>query len=52
LLQILEVPEVRTQIAKTGAQVSAMNTEKFTAFMRNENTKWGGLVKELGLKDQ
>ena len=52
LLQILEVPEVRTQIAKTGAQVSAMNTEKFSAFVRNENTKWSGLVKELGLKDQ
>ncbi len=52
VLQILEAPEVRAQIAKTGAQVSPMNTERFAAFVRSENTKWGGLVKELGLKDQ
>ena len=52
ILQILEMPDVRAQIAKTGAQASPMNTEKFAAFVRSENTKWGGLVKELGLKDQ
>jgi tripartite-type tricarboxylate transporter receptor subunit TctC len=52
VLQILELPEVRAQIARTGAQVSPMNTEKFASFLRSENTKWGGLVKELGLKDQ
>ena len=51
-LAVLEDPEVRQQIAKTGAEVSPMNTARFTEFVRTENTKWGGLVKDLGLKDQ
>jgi tripartite-type tricarboxylate transporter receptor subunit TctC len=52
LLDILKSPEVRQQIAKTGAEVSPMDTQKFTAFVASENTKWGELVKELGLKNQ
>jgi tripartite-type tricarboxylate transporter receptor subunit TctC len=52
VLKVLESPQVRQQIAKTGAEVSPMDTQKFTAFVASENTKWGGLVKELGLKEQ
>lgn len=52
VLAILESPQVRQQIAKTGAEVSPMDTQKFSAFIASENAKWGGLVKELGLKDQ
>lgn len=52
LLQILDLPQVRQQIAKTGAEVSPMDTQKFTAFVSSENAKWGELVKELGLKQQ
>ena len=51
-LQVLADPQVQQQIAKTGAQVSPMDTARFTSFIASENTKWGGLVKELGLKDQ
>jgi tripartite-type tricarboxylate transporter receptor subunit TctC len=50
--QVLAQPEVRQQIAKTGAQVAPMFTEDFADFVKSENTKWAGLVKELGLKDQ
>ncbi len=49
--KVLEMPEVRQQIARTGAEVSAMDTPKFAAFVRSENAKWGGLVNELGLKE-
>lgn len=35
-----------------GAELSPMDTSRFTAFVASENAKWGGLVKELGLKSQ
>ena len=51
-LKVLEDAEVRQQIAKTGAEVSPMDTAAFTSFIASENGKWGGLVAELGLKDK
>lgn len=51
-LKILDDPQVRQQIAKTGAEVSPMKTAKFAAFVASEDAKWGGLVKDLGLKEQ
>lgn len=51
-LRVLDDAEVRRQIAKTGAEVSPMNTAQFAEFVRTESVKWGGLVKELGLKAQ
>jgi len=49
--KILQSPQVQQQIANTGSEVSAMAPEQFAAFIRDENVKWGGLVKELGLKE-
>ena len=39
-------------VGLTGAEVSAMDTPAFAAFISSENSKWGALVKELGLKDK
>ncbi len=50
-MAVLNDPEVREQIAKTGAEAAPMDTAKFSDFVASENTKWGGLVKELGLKE-
>lgn len=51
LAKVLKLPEVRQQIAKTGAQVAPMTSEDFADYVKSENTKWAGLVKELGLGD-
>jgi tripartite-type tricarboxylate transporter receptor subunit TctC len=50
--KLLDNPQIKKQIEDTGAVVWPMATEPFTAFIKSENAKWGGLVQELGLKDQ
>ncbi len=49
--QALESPQLRQAVVNTGSEVSAMPPPQFASFIREENTKWGALVKELGLQE-
>jgi len=49
--QVLESPQLRQAVNSTGSEVSPMPPEQFTTFIREENTKWGALVKELNLQE-
>ncbi|GAA4323402.1 tripartite tricarboxylate transporter substrate binding protein [Pigmentiphaga soli] len=47
---VLGDPAVQAQFAKLGFEVVPDTPEQFAQFMRDENVKYGGLIKELGLK--
>ena len=49
-LAALRSPEVREQFNKQGFEVVPNSSLEFTRFIAEENVKWGGLVKQLGLK--
>jgi len=49
-LAILKQPEVREQFTKMGFEIVPNSAAEFTRFIAEENMKWGGLVKQLGLK--
>lgn len=49
-LAILKLPEVREQFNKMGCEIVPNSPAEFTRFIAEENVKWGGLVKQLGLK--
>ncbi len=49
-LAILKQPEVREQFTKMGFEIVPNSAAEFTRFIAEENVKWGGLVKQLGLK--
>lgn len=50
LVQSLSVPAVKESIAKLGMEVVGNSPEQYAAFLREENVKWGKMVKSLGLK--
>ena len=43
---------VKESIAKLGMEVVGNTPEQYAAFLREENVKWGKMVKSLGLKAQ
>ena len=47
----LDMPEVRQKITNTGSVVSPMDQAEFATFIKEENAKWGELVRELGLQN-
>jgi len=49
-LNALKSPEVREQFNKQGFEVVPNSPIEFTRFIASENSKWGGLVKQLGIK--
>jgi tripartite-type tricarboxylate transporter receptor subunit TctC len=46
--RILALPEVRDRLAGEGADVASSTPEEFTAYIRNEMTKWSRVVKMSG----
>lgn len=52
IIQSLSVPAVREQIGKLGMEIVGNTPEQYAAFLREENVKWGRMVKSLGLKAQ
>ena len=50
IVQSLSVPAVRESIGKLGMEVVGNTPEQYAAFLREENVKWGKMVKALGLK--
>jgi len=50
LVQSLSVPAVRESIGKLGMEVVGNSPEQYAAFLREENVKWGKMVKALNLR--
>ena len=50
IAQALSRPGVREQLAKTGFESAAGTPEQFSAFLRDENARWGRIVGELKLR--
>ena len=49
-MQAVAVPAVREQLTKMGFEIVANTPEQFAVFLREENIKWGKVVKDLGLR--
>lgn len=45
-------PQVREKVAGIGSEVTLLDPQKFAAQIRNDNAKWGKLVKSLGIRNQ
>ena len=50
IVQSLAVPTVREQIVKLGLEIVGNTPEQYAAFLREENLKWGKMVKALNLR--
>lgn len=50
LNQILEEPETRKKLVDAGTEILKSSPEEFVTHIRNENLKWGKLVRESGAK--
>ena len=46
----VSLPNVREQLTKMGFEIVANTPEQYAAFLREENVKWGKVVKDLGLR--
>jgi tripartite-type tricarboxylate transporter receptor subunit TctC len=44
------LPNVREQLTKMGFEIVANTPEQYAVFLREENVKWGKVVKDLGLR--
>ena len=49
LATVLEQPETRKRLLAYGFQLRVMSAEQAGAFIRAERTKWGTLVKQIGI---
>jgi tripartite-type tricarboxylate transporter receptor subunit TctC len=48
--RILRAPDVRDQLTAQGADIVANSPDEFSAWIRNEVTKWAGVVRTSGAK--
>jgi tripartite-type tricarboxylate transporter receptor subunit TctC len=46
----VSLPSVREQFTKMGFEIVANTPEQFAVFLKEENVKWGKVVKDLGLR--
>jgi tripartite-type tricarboxylate transporter receptor subunit TctC len=52
MVRALNAPDVREQVAASGAEVAAGTPEDFAAVIRSETAKWGKIIKDAGIKAQ
>ena len=50
ITRILNVPEMRENLARQGAEVSTMKPEQLSAWMKTEVAKWAEVVRQGGIK--
>jgi len=50
--RVLSIPEVRTLLARQGAEPVGSSPEAFRAFLGDEIAKWGAAVRSAGLKPE
>ena len=52
LVRVFKSPDIRDVATATGTEVVGGRPDEFAAFIRAEITKWGGIIKEAGIKPQ
>jgi tripartite-type tricarboxylate transporter receptor subunit TctC len=52
LVKILAMPDIRQSLADQGADIKSGTPEEFGAFMRDEQARWGAVVKQAGIKPE
>ena len=52
LVKILDMPDIRKSLADQGADVKGGSPEDFATFMREEQARWGAVVKQAGIKPE
>lgn len=50
IVQWLSQPSAREQLVKLGFEIIADTPEQFAVFLREENTRWGKMVRDLNLR--
>jgi tripartite-type tricarboxylate transporter receptor subunit TctC len=50
LANILTMPDIRKSLTDQGADVQGGTPEEYDAFMREESSRWGAVVKRAGIK--
>ncbi len=50
IVQTVALPAIRAQLTKMGFEIVANTPEQYAVFLREENVKWGKVVKDLGLR--
>jgi tripartite-type tricarboxylate transporter receptor subunit TctC len=50
VVQVVALPAIRAQLTKMGFEIVANTPEQYAVFLREENVKWGKVVKDLGLR--
>ena len=52
LVRVFNSPEIRDVATATGTEVVGGRPDEFAAFIRAEIVKWGGIIKDAGIKPQ
>jgi tripartite-type tricarboxylate transporter receptor subunit TctC len=52
LVKILDMPDVRRSLSDQGADIKSGSPEDFGTFMREEQARWGPVVKQAGIKPE
>ena len=52
IVKILAMPDVKAKLAEQGADAASNTPEQFAAYIKSQITKWGRLIKELGVKPE
>jgi tripartite-type tricarboxylate transporter receptor subunit TctC len=52
LVKILALPDIRKSLLDQGADIEGGTPAAFDAFMRQESSRWGAVVKEAGIKPE
>jgi tripartite-type tricarboxylate transporter receptor subunit TctC len=50
LVRAYNAPDVKGQVQNTGSYVAADTPEEFAAFIREENAKWGKVIREASIR--
>ncbi len=50
IVATVALPNVREQLTKMGFEIVANTPDQYAVFLREENVKWGKVVKDLGLR--
>ncbi|SFI07450.1 Tripartite-type tricarboxylate transporter, receptor component TctC [Bosea sp. OK403] len=48
--KILETPDIKARIAEQGGVVRAGSPADFSAWLKDATTRWGGIIREAGIK--
>jgi tripartite-type tricarboxylate transporter receptor subunit TctC len=52
LATVIALPEVNAQMQKLGAEPVGSTPPEFAAFFKAEAARWGGIIKERGIKPE